>query len=83
MTIKELKNKYAIKEGYENWYDYLDYCKSNGFNESEIGYDGLIEFCVKYYVTEALQAASEQVEFDEEVLIRQSILQAYPLDLIK
>jgi hypothetical protein len=37
----------------------------------------------KIHVNAALQAASEQVEFDEEVLIRQSILQAYPLDLIK
>ena len=42
----------------------------------------LIEFA-KLHVEKALQAASEQVEFDEEVLIRQSILQAYPLDLIK
>jgi len=83
MTIEELKNKYVINKGYEGWYDYLNHCKSHGFDESEIGYDDLIEFCVKYYVTEALQAASEQVEFDEEALIRQSILQAYPLDLIK
>jgi hypothetical protein len=34
-TIKQLKDKYAIENGYENWQDYLSFCKSNGFDESE------------------------------------------------
>ena len=42
----------------------------------------MIEFA-KLHVQEVLQKASEQVEFDDEVLIRQSILQSYPLELIK
>jgi len=44
--------------------------------------DFAIEFA-KLHVIKALKAASEQIEFDEEVLIRQSILQAYPLKNIK
>ena len=42
----------------------------------------MIEFA-RLHVQQALQAASEQIEFDEKVLIRQSILQAYPLNLVK
>ena len=60
MTIKQLKDKYAVEKGYENWYDYLDYCNSNGFDESEIGYNDLIIFCTKYHVQKALKQASEK-----------------------
>ena len=42
----------------------------------------MIEFA-KLHVQKALKKASEEVEFDDKVLIRQSILQAYPLELIK
>ena len=48
-------------------------CSTEGF---------MIEFA-KLHVEAALKAASENVEFDEEALIRQSILQSYPLDKIK
>ncbi len=57
MTIKELKNKYAQENGYENWYDYLNHCKSHGFDESEIGYDDLIKFCCKYHVEQSQKRA--------------------------
>ena len=61
MTIKQLKDKYVVEKGYENWYDYLDYCNSNGFDESEIGYNDLIIFCTKYHVQEALKQALESI----------------------
>jgi LPS sulfotransferase NodH len=40
--IREFKDKWAQDKGYENWYDYKDYCESNGYDESEIGYDRLM-----------------------------------------
>jgi uncharacterized pyridoxamine 5'-phosphate oxidase family protein len=42
----------------------------------------MIEFA-KIKVKEALEAAAGNVEFDEEVLIRNSIFESYPLENIK
>lgn len=64
IKIQDLKNQFAQKTGYEDWYDYLSYCKSNGFDESEIGYNDLIKFCCKHYVQEALKQASEKAKWD-------------------
>ena len=36
--IQDLKNQFAQKTGYEDWYDYLSYCKSNGFDECSIDF---------------------------------------------
>jgi hypothetical protein len=95
MTIRELKDAYAQNKGYENWYDYYDHCKSNGFDESEIGYDGLIQFCSIFYVQRALEAAADnaKIEFEysgntgseycDECIDKQSILNAYPYSNIK
>ena len=95
MTIRELKDAYAQNKGYENWYDYYDHCKSNGFDESEIGYDGLIQFCSIFYVQRALEAAAYNAkigfeysgntgsEYCDEYIDKQSILDAYPYSNIK
>lgn len=40
--ISDFKDKWAQKKGYENWYDYKDWCDSNGFDEDEIRYDELM-----------------------------------------
>ena len=40
--IRDFKDKWAQKNGYENWYDYKDWCDSNGLNEIEIGYNELM-----------------------------------------
>jgi hypothetical protein len=96
MTIRELKDAYAQNKGYENWYDYYDHCKSNGLNESEMGYDRLIQFCSIFYVQQALEAAQDNVKMkmkedvweldmnDEWMEIdKESILDAYPYSNIK
>ena len=43
--LRKFKDDYAIKMEISNvndWYSYIRWCKSNGFDESEIGYDDLI-----------------------------------------
>jgi hypothetical protein len=40
--LKEFKDNWARLKGYADWYDYRDWCKSNGFSEEEIGYDDLL-----------------------------------------
>lgn len=43
--LRKFKDDYAKKMEIPNvnsWYDYIQWCKSNGFNEDEIGYDALI-----------------------------------------
>lgn len=57
-----------------------------GQDEGHIDFQAIYNFAIslsKLHVTAALEAAAGKVEFDEEVLIRQSILQAYPLENIK
>ena len=79
-TTEELMLKY-IPNGIQN-------IKGSGDGKPQYNAEKLIiqkcmiEFA-RLHVQQALQAASGQVEFDKEVLIRQSILQAYPLNLVK
>lgn len=43
--LKKFKDDYAIKmeiPGVKSWYDYIQWCESNGFDEREVGYDALI-----------------------------------------
>lgn len=40
--LRDFKDKWAYEKGYEDWYDYMDYCNSNGFDWSEIGFDDLM-----------------------------------------
>jgi hypothetical protein len=40
--LRKFKDEWAQEKGYENWYDYKDHCDSNGYDESEIGYDELM-----------------------------------------
>lgn len=43
--LRKFKDDYAIKMEIPNindWYSYIQWCQSNGFSESEIGYDDLI-----------------------------------------
>ena len=45
ISLKDFKDKYALNmsiDGVYDWYSYIIWCKSNGFDESEIGYDDLI-----------------------------------------
>lgn len=61
--------------------DFLPKNSYGKYSRNEIE-QAAIEFA-KYHVKEALKTASEKVEFDEEVLIRGSILQSYSLENIK
>jgi hypothetical protein len=43
--LREFKNNWAKNKEIPNvydWIDYINWCKSNGFDESEIGYDDLM-----------------------------------------
>lgn len=47
--LRKFKDDYAVKmeiTDVNDWYSYVQWCKSNGFDESEIGYDDLI---IDYY----------------------------------
>jgi len=76
MTLREFKNKKAEEYGYEDWYDYLNYCKSNGFDESEIGYDDItIEF-TKYHIEKCIKSILEngKIELSKDWLVKEQTI---------
>ena len=49
--LREFKDNYAKEmeiPGVSNWYEYKVWCDSNGFDESEVGYDDLMIEYVLY-----------------------------------
>jgi len=49
--LRKFKDDYVVKMEIPNvndWYEYICWCKSNGFDESEIGYDDLMIEYVQY-----------------------------------
>jgi len=63
VTIRDFKNISARNNGYEDWNDYYDWCKSNGYDESEIGYDDIAIHFAKWHVEAALEAALNNVKY--------------------
>lgn len=92
MNIHQFKDHIATKFQFENWNAYLDFCKSQGMDESEIGYDDVMIDFAKYHVELALKAVSENSEINylggnsdinDFEIDKKSILESYPLTNIK
>jgi len=65
--IRQFKDEWAKNKGYENWYDYIDYCNSNGFDESEIGYDELM-FAYSQHILSKQSEKSDDEDYDGGIM---------------
>lgn len=58
-TLKQIKDDYAIKQGFANWYELITYC-----NEKYL--DHYITEVMKIYARECLKRAYENAEFYQD-----------------
>ncbi len=62
--FREFKDVYAKKQGWDSWDAYLVYCKGQGFDADEIGWDDLaIEYSKHVSYTSYLKGLVDGDEF--------------------
>jgi len=78
--FRAFKNKWAKEKDIDdvnNWYEYLSWCKSNGFDESEIGYDNLVVDYIEFKKTMSLKTSTIVIETYKDTSIGEVAYELY------